>query len=594
MGITGVGFSQTYYYNNSTGKLALPGGGSNEFTDYFNGEVAAKDTKALNGYDEEQKNAINKFFEMMSWDWPNKVKDAVKPVEGQEDVYEITYTKDRELSYNIDVDGKTVFGRMPSFALNKELLHTYGLHNWGEDFLYTEHKPYDPETNSATITEGDIFDIGNGYQLEVTANGVNVIGYGKSPELDSKASGLANQLEAFVRFSSQEWFRGMVDLGGETGLDGIIGILGQTGVDVSKEFTINATRCKIENGVLYDVSNEYGYSNRIVDAEIARSRALREKLLSDTAVENDAPNKGEDNLPPDTVAGSRPNGSGMETLYPKAPVAEEVELVRGSSMAGMTGKQPAPYYYLADSNGKIHYNGVTFSCDTLHNVLSLGDISDSGNVLTIPLSNGGTLKVNRDNLGDLANAIGMFSPEDVERIMRAIAQDVKAEQMKLKIEEEQSSVGDSVDSAQSGTEETRLNGQSDVELANSPEMTARNADNYAYNRQEEQLFDSLPASVWEAWQKAGQETGVNGYGMSPDGKLTHISQVQLQLLMGQLSGDKADVFGTSVESALEFAEEALYRLQNPLGQPFSPEVQQLEQKEILFYKKFIENLKKVA
>ena len=47
---------------------------------------------------------------------------------------------------------------------------------------------------------------------------------------------------------------------------------------------------------------------------------------------------------------------------------------------------------------------------------------------------------NRDNIGDLAKAIGMFSPEDVNRIMRAIAQDAKLKQTQMQIEDESSGV----------------------------------------------------------------------------------------------------------------------------------------------------------
>ena len=48
--------------------------------------------------------------------------------------------------------------------------------------------------------------------------------------------------------------------------------------------------------------------------------------------------------------------------------------------------------------------------------------------------------MNRDNLGDLSRAIGMFSPEDVNRIMRAIAKDNKAKQMEAELEDEKSDV----------------------------------------------------------------------------------------------------------------------------------------------------------
>lgn len=96
-----------------------------------------------------------------------------------------------------------------------------------------------------------------------------------------------------------------------------------------------------------------------------------------------------------------------------------------------------PYYYMA-KDGIIDYNGVVFVCDVEHKALCLGDTSDKSKCLNIPLSGGGSLIVNRDSLGSLAKAIGMFSPEDVNLIMRAIAEDAKVQQMKQQIEDETS------------------------------------------------------------------------------------------------------------------------------------------------------------
>ena len=95
-----------------------------------------------------------------------------------------------------------------------------------------------------------------------------------------------------------------------------------------------------------------------------------------------------------------------------------------------------PYGYLA-KDGLIEYNGVIFVCDEKTNSICLGDVSDTKNTLVIPLEEGGCLKVNRDNLGDLQCAIGMFSPEDVNRILRAIAQDSKAREMQQELEDEE-------------------------------------------------------------------------------------------------------------------------------------------------------------
>ena len=50
--------------------------------------------------------------------------------------------------------------------------------------------------------------------------------------------------------------------------------------------------------------------------------------------------------------------------------------------------------------------------------------------------------VNRDNLSDLSQAITMFCPEDINRIMTAIAEDKRAQQMLLEKDEMESSVGE--------------------------------------------------------------------------------------------------------------------------------------------------------
>lgn len=100
-----------------------------------------------------------------------------------------------------------------------------------------------------------------------------------------------------------------------------------------------------------------------------------------------------------------------------------------------------PYGYLA-KEGAIIYEGVTFVCDEKTNSICLGDMSDEKAVLNIPLSGGGHLKVNRDNLGSLSQAIGMFSPEDINLIMRAIAQDTKVQSMQKELEDMEADVGE--------------------------------------------------------------------------------------------------------------------------------------------------------
>lgn len=104
----------------------------------------------------------------------------------------------------------------------------------------------------------------------------------------------------------------------------------------------------------------------------------------------------------------------------------------------LLGNRNAPYSILANEEGEVTYNGVTFQCDFGKNRLCLGDVSNPDNCLSIPLEKGGFLVVNREQVDGLIQAIGMFSPEDVNRIMRAIAQDAKLKQIEYEIEDETS------------------------------------------------------------------------------------------------------------------------------------------------------------
>ena len=126
--------------------------------------------------------------------------------------------------------------------------------------------------------------------------------------------------------------------------------------------------------------------------------------------------------------------------------------------------QGAPYSYLANEDGVIEYNGVIFTLDNERKWLCLGniDLNRMDQVIRIPLSEGGCLMVNRDSVGDLAKAIGMFSPEDINRILRALKMDGKIQQMKHEIEEMEDGIGksseeqnaDSVESAKEAAEKS--------------------------------------------------------------------------------------------------------------------------------------------
>ncbi len=143
----------------------------------------------------------------------------------------------------------------------------------------------------------------------------------------------------------------------------------------------------------------------------------------------------------------------------------QTEVIRGMRLRDhLSGKDDqAPYYFLSE-DGIIDYNGVIFVCDTEHNQLHLGDTSDSKNCLTIPLSKGGSLVVNRNNIDQLSKAISMFSPEDINLIMRALAVDAKARQTLEEIEDEECSVGEEISEGEENGTEKGVNNDDGVSV----------------------------------------------------------------------------------------------------------------------------------
>lgn len=142
-------------------------------------------------------------------------------------------------------------------------------------------------------------------------------------------------------------------------------------------------------------------------------------------------------------------GRKKEELLKLADTAKklrEAEDVKSTLSSRGDYSSNVPYSYLA-KDGVIEYNGVTFVCDEKNNAICLGDMTNPEDVINIPLSAGGCLKVNRNNISELSKAIDMFSPEDIKRIMQAIALDAKIQQMKNEVDDAKSSLGERADAA---------------------------------------------------------------------------------------------------------------------------------------------------
>lgn len=115
----------------------------------------------------------------------------------------------------------------------------------------------------------------------------------------------------------------------------------------------------------------------------------------------------------------------------------------------------------------------------------------------------------------------------------------------------------------------------------------------------ERSFDvygpNAPEEVKQAWLEAAKEININGVGMQSNGMMSHITQLDVQRAIKWYNGEESDVLGTTVESARQAVEKALYDLENPLpeNENRSAEVLKSIEKEKEFYKAFLEKLQAI-
>lgn len=186
---------------------------------------------------------------------------------------------------------------------------------------------------------------------------------------------------------------------------------------------------------------------------------------------------------------------------------EQIETEMSRYQTGLPEKGTgAPYSYLANENGVIEYNGVTFVCNNEKRWLCLGDMSNMDDVIRIPMSEGGCLMVNRDNIGDLGRAISMFSPEDINRILRALKLDAKIQQMKNEIEEMEDGIGKS--SAEEHADSTE-----EAEKAARENRNADGFNGYGLNSEENGVFR---LEEWQLEMLLGEEDIVSAAGRKRD------------------------------------------------------------------------------
>ena len=246
MGISGIGKNCTYIYNSQTGKLSTKDGSKDAFVDYYNGETTEDMLDTLNGFDANRKRDIQnmiKFFQS------GMAKDIFNDKNGTE--YEISVETVDATTSVYSVNGEQVFTAYNAVSYTYEEVSAFGTVT--QPYKTHQHQGYDPKTNSINIAVGDVFDFGNGYRFIVKEDHILGEGYdNKSEESNKKANQFVWGLNALIHFADQQWFSSWID---QESTPMMLEFLRQLGVDTSKEFVINGTRCEVRNGRIREVGN---------------------------------------------------------------------------------------------------------------------------------------------------------------------------------------------------------------------------------------------------------------------------------------------------------------------------------------------------
>lgn len=263
MAVTGIGSVQTYIYNSKTGKLSTKDGTADEFVNYFNGNLSEEASKELNGYDVKKKNNIEQLMQMVYQ--TGSFKGLKWDIDPNMEEYEITceQVSGEESRYTVNGD-KVLTQYIPMYLSYEEMA------GWGKNtpFKTLQSKDYDPETNSMNLAVGDVFDLENGYRLRVTEDCVEVMGYGRgSADTEQRVESLANGLNALIHFADQQW-PSIYIWPQQTPM--LLSLLGELGVDTSKEFILNGTKCVVEGGQIREAGNKW------VIPSSAHDKALKE------------------------------------------------------------------------------------------------------------------------------------------------------------------------------------------------------------------------------------------------------------------------------------------------------------------------------
>ncbi len=248
MGTSQVGSIFTYKYHTNTNKLWAEDGSQDNFTNYFNGNLNEEAKNTLNGFDAKRKHDLETLMEIFA---PNSC--LIQNLIGNENEFEVTCECVDAATKVYSVNGTkvlTAYDAMPFSYVNLN------------DVLknrqpYKTHQPqeYNPEQNSIHIAVGDKINFENGYILTVEKDHISVEGY-ENETYNEKLNRLILGLDTLIRFADQQCPAASLKLQQDS-VPMLLRLLGEMGVDTSREFIINGTKCEVVNGEIREADNTH-------------------------------------------------------------------------------------------------------------------------------------------------------------------------------------------------------------------------------------------------------------------------------------------------------------------------------------------------
>ena len=268
MELSAIGSKSTYMYDTNTKKLSTKDGKTDAFTDYYNGVASEESYEELNGFDSNKKRDIKNMMKLFESGALSAGKNS--------EVYEITSDIVDGGSTDYYVNGKKVFTAYNPIDYTYDEVKSFS--TIAPPFRTYKHQEYNPVDNSINIAVGDRYNLGNGYRLTIKEDCVWGEGYGLGSSADDeRMNTLVYGMNALVHFADQQYFSSMID---DNSTPMVLQFLKELGVDTSKEFIINGTKCEVKYGRINEVGNTHVVPNSIYEKALKRYEELLYQPLS--------------------------------------------------------------------------------------------------------------------------------------------------------------------------------------------------------------------------------------------------------------------------------------------------------------------------